>query len=398
MNPSNSHTVSWYKRVSVWLGIGINPASLTLGAGLAILLPLQLIILSLVLGALILTIIAVLQGITARRRGQNLGQRANQTFGSASVFLNLLLIIGMLGWGGFQVGISGASAGNMFNLPAWVGALLITLIFFTLSGSGINRWNAFGWVTTLSAMALAFFSLIITHAQPDWDLVPQAYSSAQIFYATGLGFTYAILFALRAPDFTWDLKRDADVIKSGIAFYFAFTISAVIGAILYQTTGSSTLDRILQEYQYATLGYLFLIIAVASPILSILHSATLALETIIPAPKRLHTALICVTIFILGALRFDQQLLTFLDWVGVILPPALFVMLAAFWQRGEISHRLAFIAWIAGALAALLAKLLGLQFHLIASASVSLAILFLHHLPEMVSLQVRQARLDNDPP
>lgn len=352
--------VPWYKRAAVWLGIGINPASISLGGGLATVLPFTLLLPIMTIGAILLTGLAIAQGISSRHRRQSLGRRAAQTFGlglGAST-LNLAMAVGMMGWGGFHNGVSGASAANLFGLPTWAGSLLIATAVFILTELGVNRWNALTWMTTLAALGLAVFALTITNAQPSWQTGPP-FTLSQALWSISTITTYAILFALRVPDFTWDLASDADVYKSGLAFLLSLLVSMGAGAILYQTTGNWNLADILAAERSATLGHIFLIISVASPLLSGMHSGVLALQGLLPIPKRLGISLICLIAFTLGATRFDRLFLPFLDALSAVLPPALFVMLVVAWWLPHTSPRTALVAWLAGAAVALALKLQG---------------------------------------
>lgn len=368
--------IPWYKRAAIWMGMGINPASISLGGGLATVLPFSPLLPIMVIGSLLLTGLAMAQGISARRRRQALGRRAAQTFGlgwGAGV-LNLAMALGMIGWGGFHNGVSGASAASLFGLPAWAGSLLIAVAVFVLSELGVNRWNALLWITTLAALALAVSALIITNAHPSWQ-GGQPFTLSQALWTIGTIITYAIMFALRSPDFTWDLNSDADVYKSGAIFLLSLLVGISVGAILYQATGNWNLADVLASEQSATLGYIFLIIAVASPLLSGMHSGVLALQALLPINKRLGIAFICLTTFALGATRFDRQFLPFLDVLSALLPPALFVMLVVAWWKPNSSTRTALWAWLAGAAVALVFKLQGQLLHMPLGALVSIAVL-----------------------
>jgi hypothetical protein len=372
-------SVAWYQRTAIWLGVAINPASITLGGGLAVLLPLTTLLWVMPFGALLLSGLATAQAITARRQHKSFSQLAIDAFGAGwgSRLLNVLMALGMIGWGGFHVGVSGSSAGILLHLPGWVGTLLIVAIAFTLTEMGVSRWNALLWLTTLSALALAIFSLKIIGVKPDFSATPHPIPLAQILWAIGTVVTFGILFATRTPDFSWDVAKDADILKNGVAYFTAYIVSMFVGALLFQATGDWNLADILAKAEAATLGQLFLIVAVASPILSGLLSGTLALQAVTGWQKRVSTALICGVVFLLGAFRFDRQLLPFLDILSVLIPPALFVMLAGSFRKQMPPTAQAVVAWLVGAGVALLFKLQGGQVHMPVGASVAILTLWL---------------------
>ena len=380
IRPMNSTaTVSWKQRAAIWLGIGINPASITLGGGLAAVFPMQILLPIMFIGASLLSLICIAQGISARRFGHTVSKQALHIFGDSigAKLLNLLMAIGMVGWGGFHIGVSGASAADLFQLPGWIGTLIIATAVFTLSNFGVSRWNALLWLTTLSALALAISALVITDARPVWESNPDSVPFSQILWAVATVFTYAILFALRSADFSWNVARDRDIHISGLLFFVSFIVGMLVGAILYQTTGDWNLADVLSNAQSASLGHIFLIVSVASPALSGLHSGSLALTSITKLKPRITILIICLITFTLGATRFDRQLIPFLDLVSTILPPVLFIILVIIWWQPQTKPKTAVIAWLIGATVALFLKLQGQLIHMPIGALVSLASLYL---------------------
>ncbi|MEM7117618.1 MAG: hypothetical protein AAF614_34620 [Chloroflexota bacterium] len=372
--------VSWQKRAAIWIGIGINPASITLGGGLAAELPFRLFLPVMFIGASLLSLICIAQGLLSRRYGHTVGKQANHIFGgtTGASLLNLLMALGMIGWGGFHIGISGASVADLFQLPGWIGTLIIATAVFILSNMGVTRWNALMWLTTIAALALAISALIITDARPVWDSNPEPVPFSLILWSIATVFTYAILFALRSADFSWNVARDRDIHISGLLFFVSYVVGMLVGAILYQTTGDWNLADVLSNAQSASLGHIFLIVAVASPALSSLHSGSLAITSITPIKdSRLAILIICLITFALGATRFDRQLIPFLDVISTVLPPVLFIILAILWWQPKTKAQTALTAWLVGAAVAVLLKFLGANIHMPVGALVSLATLFL---------------------
>jgi len=165
--------VPWIQRASIWLGLGINPATLSVGGGLATQLSFTELLWVLPIGTLLLTLLTASQGLIGRRRGHRLAQIASDTFGIRGAgLINLLIVIGMIGWGGFQGGVSGASAAELFQLPAWAGAMIMIIALYIMGEFGINRWAALAWVTTGSAIALTLFALTAIDLTPTKIVAP----------------------------------------------------------------------------------------------------------------------------------------------------------------------------------------------------------------------------------
>jgi len=375
-------TVRWYRRASVWLGIGINPASISVGGGLATRLPLSNLLWLIPVGACLLTLLSVTQGLIGRRRGQRLNQIAGATFGTpwGAGFLNLLMALGMIGWGGFHGGVSGASVAHLFHLPGWLGALFVVLTLFILTELGVNRWSAVLWLTTGAALALTLFALSMVESNLSTPQATGTATAGEWLWALGTLLAYATLFSLRSPDFTWDLAGDGDVIKANLCLFFPLIFSMGVGALLYRTTGHWNIADILTATRSATLGHLFLLIAVASPLLSGLYSGALALASVTRLHLRSSTTLICSLTFVLAAIRFDQQLLPFLGLIGAALGPALAVVLLAHRLPTPTTTKNALLAWLAGAVVALLSQVQRQSFATLLGAAVSLMMLLLLHL------------------
>ncbi|MEZ4734512.1 MAG: hypothetical protein R3E79_46065 [Caldilineaceae bacterium] len=232
-------------------------------------------------------------------------------------------------------------------------------------------------MTTGAALALTLFALSMV----DLDLAtPQATQTATAgdwLWALGTLLAYATLFSLRNPDFTWDLAGDGDVLKANLCLFFPLIFSMGVGALLYHATGHWNIADILTATRSATLGHLFLLIAVASPLLSGLYSGALALASVTRLHLRASTALICSLTFVLAAIRFDQQLLPFLGLIGAALGPALAVVLLTHLLSTPTTTKRAWLAWLSGAVVALLSQVQGQSFATLLGAAVSLLLLLL---------------------
>ena len=280
----------------------------------------------------------------------------------------------MMGWFSFYVGISGFSLSDLFSLPGWAGPLIIATTFFILSQLGINRWNFVVWITTLSALAVAIIALLAVGVNPT-PRPTNGFTTTELLWGIGTVVSYGIVFAMRTSDFTWDLKADSDVIKSGLSMLIPFLILLGIGVLLFQATGDWNLADILAQKPSAALGHVFLILAVVSPSLSGLHTAVLAIESVSPLKRQQGLIFMCLVGFILGATRFDHHLLWFLDWRGAVLPPALVVMLAVAILPQKPSATAALTGWLVGAAVAIVFKAQGQLAHIVIGAVVSLVVL-----------------------
>lgn len=371
--------VPWYRRAGVWVGIGTGPGALMVGGGVAARLSFPALVFAFLLGALVLMALAVAQGVVSRRRREALAKRAASTFGAGlgAGLLNLAMALGMIGWVGFYAGLAGFSLANLLHVPGWAGALIVALVLWALNEIGLDRWNLLVWVTALSALGAAIVALVIvgrsvapTGQEPSTGLPGFLWGTASVA-------TYGILFAMRTGDFTWDLEADSDVHKAGISFLVPLLIFLGVGALLYRMVGDWNLADILARHRSAVLGHLFLVLSIVSPALSGIHSGALALESLSPLKRRYSAGVICAVSFALGAVRFDRRLLLFLDVLGAAIPPALVVMLLTALLAEKPSASTALVAWVTGAVVAIVLELLGQPAHIVVGVAVSAGVLLI---------------------
>lgn len=373
---TDPNRIRWYERAGAWMGIGTGPGVLAVGGGLAARLPLRTLVIAVPVGTVILAALAVTQGILSRHRRHPLVERAEATFGAGAgaTLLNAAIALAMIGWMSFYVGLAGAALATLADVPGWLGALGIALAMLALTELGVSRWNLLVWITGLSALGAAIFALRAIGASPSWHRGTEI-RLAELLWGIGGVVAYGIVFATRSSDFTWDLEADADVVKAGFALAIPLVIFLAIGAILYASVGDWNLADVLAQHESAWLGNLFLVLSIVAPGLSSVHSGALALESLISIHKRQSAILICGVGFVLGAIRFDRRLLTFLDVLGAAIPPALIVMLVTAMLPRRLSRMTTLTAWLLGAAVAITLKVQGELSHMVAGAGASAVVL-----------------------
>ena len=382
--PSAQYTARWYNRAGIWIGIGINPASITLGGNLATRLDTPALLWVVPIGAFCLWAICVAAGIIGRRRRTKFVEWSTNTFGigAGAILINLSMALGMTGWAGFQMGLGGTSLANLFgiNQASWVGVVGMGLLVLILGNLEVNKWNWFVWLTTLSSLAMAIIAAVIALQLSDSSTTPiesPVTTAGAIFAVITATIAFASLFALRSTDFTWDLVSDRDVIIDATAFISVFLISVTIGVMLFRATGSPDLAVVLSGTPLALMGKAFLFVSLMSPALSTMVSGSLAWTGVIKNLNYLPATIILVGVgTFLGLIRFDQSLILFLDWLAAIMPPAIAILLVSGLSERKFSTQVALTGWALGAAIAIVIKLSGGSFHLAAGAAVGLAYLY----------------------
>ncbi|MFT5194015.1 MAG: purine-cytosine permease-like protein [Cellvibrionaceae bacterium] len=377
-----TYTARWYNRAGIWIGIGINPASITLGGSLAARLEKPTLIWVLPLGVFCLWAITLACGLIGRRKRHKFVEWSTATFGIGvgAVLINLSMALGMTGWSGFQMGLGGTSFANLMgiNHATWFGVIAMGLLVLVLGNLEINKWNWFVWLTTLSSLAMALIATIIAlRLDGSTPLDPRPATLGSIFSVITSIVAFASLFALRSTDFTWDLISDRDVFIDATLFICSFLISNIIGVMLYQATGSSDLAVVLSGTPLALLGKAFLFVSLLSPALSSMLSGSLAWSAVLKIKYWQATALLITTGVVLGLVRFDQSLILFLDWLAAIMPPAIAIMIVYGFSSRKFSTRISLAGWMVGAVIAIVIKLMGGGFYLAIGAAVGLLVLFI---------------------
>ncbi len=368
--------VAWYQRAGVWVGIATGPGTFTVGGALSSLLPLNSLLFIIPIGALVLAGLTVAQAFVCHRRREPSTVRAVNSFGPnwGSTLLNVIVALGTLGWFSFYAGLAGFAAATLLDLPGWTGAFLIALGLYLVNILGLDRWNALVWVTGLATVGVAAYAMgsVGTAWAPDKTT---SIGIAEFLWAIGSVVAYGLLFAVRVGDFAWDLERDDDVFKAGLSLYIPLVIFLFIGALTYRAVGDWNIADVLARSETTALGNIFLIISVIAPAMSGFHSGALAIPTFTPIGKRGSAILIAGLGFMLGAVRFDRELLLFLDLLGAFLAPALVVMLLMAVLKNSPGRVQGLVAWLVGTAAALLAKWQGEISPVLAGIAVSLVVL-----------------------
>lgn len=379
-----TYSARWYNRAGIWIGVGINPASITLGGNLATRLDVPALIWVLPIGVFCLWALCVMAGIVGRRNRTKFVAWSTATFGAGAgaILINLSMALGMTGWAGFQMGLGGTSLANLFgiNQATWIGVVGMGLLVLILGNLEINKWNWFVWLTTLSSLAMALIATIIALQLSGQSIpvTPPTTTPNAIFAVITATIAFAALFALRSTDFAWDLVSDRDVIIDATLFILVFLTSIIIGIMLFRGTGSPDLSVVLSGTPLAIMAKAFLFLSLMSPALSSMVSGSFAWTGVIKKLNFLPATILFVGVgTLLGVLRFDQSLIWFLDWVAVIMPPAIAIMLVSGFSQRSYSTKVTLSGWLIGALVAIGVKLSGGAFHLPIGAAVGLAALFI---------------------
>ena len=352
--------------------MGTGPGALMAGGGIAAVTRPEWRVPAVLLGVATLTALAIASGYRGWSRQSATVGLAERAFGGAwgGRVVAVLILLGVGGWFGFYVGLS---AGALQQLWGWSPALT-GIVFGTglwlLYRTGFSRWNGMVAVTGIGSLAVAAMVARSVVGQPSGS-GPELGGAPALVFVVGVVVAYAAVFALRAPDFTWDARTGGDVVRAGVVLAVTLATFLLIGTAIYNRAGSFDLARLVTATRQPEAGALLLISSAIAPAVSGLHSGAITLRRVAGWHPLVGGALVAAVGAVLGATRFDLRLLAFLGVLGAIMPPALGVILLRS-RRNADWH--AWAGWGLGSAVALVMLAVGLPAHILVGVTLSGAV------------------------
>ncbi len=132
---------AWYRSAGAYVGIGSAPAALVLGVGLAARHGGPPSVWALVLGTATLAVLLYGQGLLGMQPpvggGASFSEVARGYLGRRSLTgMNLLLLVAMIGWVGFNVALGGTALAALVGVPPALGAAVLGAITTAVAMGG----------------------------------------------------------------------------------------------------------------------------------------------------------------------------------------------------------------------------------------------------------------------
>jgi purine-cytosine permease-like protein len=347
----------WLRRLGPWVGIGTSPAALMAGGGVAEGLRGAELVAAIVVGVVLLTGLALVQGLLGQRTGAPLAALTAGPLGreGSRLTASVVMLAMMLGWFGVNVGVAGVALGRLVGIPDVAGVILFTSLMLAIVSLGLSvlSWSAL--VAGIATTSLAAYGLHLALADRDATLSGGHTATDPIGFlpAVTLVIGYGAAFSLRTPDFTHDLARPRQVVWCALTGLAAPVLAfALAGAVLQAATGQWDLADVLRGLGSSEIAYLFVAVGFTGSVLTNIWSGALSLEDAAPrVPHR--TALVAVAAVgaVLAAAGFDDLMLSWLTAMALAAPGLVAVCLihAARGDRVEDGWRAAGLAaWGSG--------------------------------------------------
>ncbi len=316
----------WVRRLGPWVGIGTSPAALMVGGGVADGNETWRLAVAVLVGVAVLTGLAVAQGMLGQRRHARLRTLTADALGreGGQRIASPVLAVMMVGWFGFNTSVAGAGLGRLLHAPSRVGMVLFALAMLAVAWRGLNALSWVALAAGLATIVLAIDGLRIALADRTGPLlgdgVPQGELGMLPAIAVMVG--YGAAFALRTPDFTYDLARPRQVAWCATVGLTAPLLAfAAAGALLELSTGTWNLVGVLERLGSPTVAYAFVALGFTGSVLTNLHSGALSFEDAVPRlTHRRALVIVAVTGTALAALDFADSMIGFLTAMALAAP------------------------------------------------------------------------------
>ena len=337
--------VPWHLRSGAALGIGTGPGALMVGASLGALVPRGWLYLVIPAGSLLAAGLCGAQGWRGLHERKPALGVAVDVFGTGAGpgLLAWLIGAGMVGWAGFYLGLAAGALEEVTSLPPWIMAPGGAVGLWFVYRRGMSAWNAFVFVTAICAAGVAV--VVFTSVPPGVPAADAHGGPAGIVFSVGLCVSYTALFSVRAADFSWDLRSTRDVLMQAVALGCSLAFFLSLGAAIYLRAGEWNLSSLMGGAAFGG-GPVLLILSSVAPAVAGIHSGALSVMRLAGLTQGAAAGCVCSLAAVLGALRLDLSLLTFLGVLGAVAPPAALVMLL---HRPSLTAPKAMMAWAAGA-------------------------------------------------
>ena len=365
----------WYLRLGAWIGIGTSPGALMAGAGMAAVGAPVATLVGVAAGVVLLTALAVANGVRGQRLGAPTVELARRVFGprAGPRVVATLITMGVAGWSGVYFGVAGTALATLLGVPVWLACLPVAATVWLIYRGGFRRWNLLVGLTGVAAVAVAVLSYAAIRPGGGAPAVVAGDGVAQVGQAlliAGLVVSFAAVFALRSPDFTWDARHPRDVWRAGAVLALTLLVFLLLGVGIYRQLGQWDLAQLVHRSTRPALGALLLTLSVLAPVVSGLHSGALGLARVAGWRAHAGAALVLVSALTLGATGFHVRLLGFMAVIGAVLAPVMPVLLLA---GARYRARHGWAAWLAGSGTSLALVALGVPVHVVVGICVAAA-------------------------
>ncbi len=338
----------WFSQGMVWAGSAFCLAAFSVGGMLASMMSFGQMLLAVLIGSAVLTVIGAMIGVIGART--HLASAYTSRFalgtGGAKIF-GIICALSLFGWFGYQcsyfasstvatIQLFGGSGGSpiMWTIIGGLAMMITAVIGF----KGIKWLSNFGVPLLFVLVAIA---AIITATKVDYATLKTASEAA----AGGMALPAAIVIvvgsfiagACSVPDFSRFSKYPSDATSGCILGYMiSFPIILLLGGFFYYAYSTADLCAIfITQCGLGVFAAVVLIISTWTTNDNNLYSSVLgitnAIDGKVQIPRWLLTVIVGVISTALGAMGIINYFTSFLNLLGVLIPPVAAVIIADYY-------------------------------------------------------------------
>ncbi|MFV0495563.1 hypothetical protein [Mycobacterium sp.] len=324
----------WVGRLGPWIGIGTSPAALMAGGGLSAGHDAGTVIGVTLVGVALLTLIAVAQGMLGVHTRSPLGVVMARALPGriAGRVATVLMLVMMIGWFGVNVDVGGTALARLLVVPATLGWVVLggVAVAATLRGLGTLSWTAL--LTGTATVLLAGWGLALAAERAPLGLGSTGGGASEVGILTGVSLVvgYGAAFALRTPDFTFDLARRRQVVWCGVlGLGVPLLVFATAGAALQASTGHWNIADVLSDLGTPAAGQAFVALGFLGSVLTNLHSGRLAFAAATGWGATVGLWVVTATGLALAASGFGARMIDYMVVLAIVVPGLIVVCVAS---------------------------------------------------------------------
>ncbi len=330
----------WFAMLSVLVAIGVDLSSVLLGSDLAMAMPMDEAIWSVVLGSGILAIMYTLCAIVGAKTGLTAALITEYVFGSkvAKVFA-LAICLSLLGWFGVQVGFFAENIQVVFSelfglhIDVWVFSLIGGIL---MTSTAIVGYRAIEKLSVYSVPFLLILMLVTAglafyaNGTPVNGVEEQTMT---MFDGASLCISILIVGAITAPDISrWSKSVKECTFSSFFGVLIGNSFMIIISIILVKVMGTGDIMQIFLALGLAIPGIFILTLAQWTTNTTNVYSSALGASVVF---KKVSPKILSIIVGAIGTLLavlgIYNNFISFLSLLAIVIAPVGGIYVAEFY-------------------------------------------------------------------
>ncbi|MFF3102342.1 cytosine permease [Viridibacillus arvi] len=321
---------SWFSMFSVLVAIGVDLASVLLGAELANGMAMNQAIISVCVGSFLLAILCSICAIVGASTNLSTSMITKYVFGKyGALAFSLVIGVSLLGWFGVQVGFFAENAHiillDSFDVSinvkvlSFIGGILMmtTAIYGFRAIEKLSIWSV---PLLLGIMLLTLFLTL-----KDYSLPVEIQNTGAFTFGSAVSLVISIFIvgAIISPDISrWAKSKKDAIISTFFGIFIGNSFMIIIAIVLTRYIGTDDMMRIFIILGLAIPGILVLTLAQWTTNTSNLYSSSLGFSIVFPKiSKKLLTIILGLIATSLAVLGIFEQFISFLNILAVVIAP-----------------------------------------------------------------------------